>query len=90
MAGTAFGTVTSWLQSASVSCNNDPTDLSWQCTLGEPDGTTKYIVWNPFTTETFPIPSSWQVSRAVDLTGNTTDINGGQLPIAGSPILLEP
>jgi hypothetical protein len=90
LAGHAFGVVTKWLQDASVSCHNDQIDFSWQCTLTGSDGTTKYLVWNAIAPETFPIPSSWQVSQAVDLTGSTTQISGGQIAIAGSPTLLEP
>ncbi len=90
LAGIAFAQVTNWLQAASVSCTNDATDLSWQCTLQTSDGSTKYIVWNYFTPETFAVPPSWQVSRAVDVAGSVTNIRGGQVNIAASPILLEP
>ncbi len=90
LAATAFTQVSNWLQSATVSCTNDQTDLSWQCTLNEADGSTKYVVWNPITPETFTIPSSWQVGQVQDLTGNTTAISGGQVTISASPVLLEP
>ncbi len=90
LAGTAFGQVTKWLQNSGVSCVNEPSDQSWQCTLTASGGATTYIVWNPLTAETFSIPSGWNVTRMVDLQGNVQPISGGQVGIGGAPILLEP
>ncbi len=89
-AGNAFFQVQGWLQSADVSCSQDQSDFSWQCTLSGTDGTTRYAVWNPLTSETFAVPSSWNVGHWRDVQGNSQAITGGQVDLGASPILLEP
>ncbi len=87
-AATAFQQVTSWLMGSTISCA-EQSDGSWQCPLNR-NGRTSYIVWSPASTESFTVPSSWGVTTATDVEGNTQSIHGGQVEITESPVLLQP
>ncbi len=89
LAAVAFAEVQKWLRDANITCGSQ-SDFSWQCPMTLPDGTHQYIVWNPQFSETLTVPSSWGVTRAVDLQGNEQAISNGQIPIGASPLLLKP
>lgn len=86
LAAVAFGTVTSWLDGAAVSCSN--LGDVWQCAVTG-DGSARYIVWNASGSGSFSIPANWTVKTMVDLNGNSQSIPGATISISGSPVLLK-
>ncbi len=89
LAAMAYSQVTFWLIGSVISCSSQ-VDGSWQCPLNGKSGGTRYIVWNPDSTQTFSVPAAWNVTKATDLAGDVQPISGGQVQISPSPILVEP
>jgi polysaccharide biosynthesis protein PslG len=86
-AGTAYAQVYSWLKGASL--NNscvEASDSTWTCTLTRSDGYQAIAVWNATTTKSYKPAGQYKYYR--DLTGKTTAISGGSVPIGYAPILL--
>ncbi len=87
-AGVAFGQIQSWLNNTAITCSGE--SGTWRCELIDSRGKKKYIVWNPDGTQTFTLPSTWQVNNVRDLQGGMHGIGGADIQIDSMPVMLEP
>jgi GH35 family endo-1,4-beta-xylanase len=86
-AGQADGVIQQWLADSRMDYCNKSDDNTWSCQL-ERDGAKKWIVWNASGGRDFSVPSSWHVTSASGLLGQSQAIRGSKIRIDISPILL--
>jgi GH35 family endo-1,4-beta-xylanase len=87
LAGQAYGVIQRWLVGARVDFCNKSDDNTWSCQL-ERDGAKQWIVWNAGGGKDFSVPSSWHVTSASSLLGQSQAIRGSKIRIDISPMLL--
>lgn len=89
-AGVAYQQTVAWLQGAQmVSKHHDTTTDTWYVKIQRANGYTGYIVWNATGSNTFTIPTEWNVTTKRDLAGGSTAIGGSTIQIGLVPLLLE-
>jgi hypothetical protein len=86
-AGQADGKIQQWLADSRMDYCNKSDDNTWSCQL-ERNGTKRWIVWNAGGGKDFSIPSSWRVTSASSLLGQSRAIGGSKIRIDVSPMLL--
>jgi hypothetical protein len=87
-AGTAYGTIESWmsgwvLHKCLTSANNN-----WVCELQQ-NGKSRFIVWNTQGEVPFRLADNWKISQALHLDGSTEPISNGSVRISTKPTLLQ-
>lgn len=88
-AGIAYGEVYKWLVGASMMPCQTNSEKTWTCTLTGEGGDRSWIVWNPQKNLNFSIPQDWNINGVKDLTGASRKVQGVQIEIGPSPLLLK-
>jgi hypothetical protein len=88
-AGRAFGILLSWLRGASLTgASVDAASGTWQIGLTLDGGTHAIIVWNPYQTVPFAIPTTLDSVSQHDIFGSVTPVQGSSVSVGSSPVLL--
>ena len=87
--GIAYAELSDWLIGSKMLNINTEADDTWIIELQQADNSKAYIVWNPKKQINFDIPSSWQIAKMRDLSGQERSLTSSGIMVDNKPILLE-
>jgi len=87
--GTAYGQIANWLTGSTMTGKSAGGDGTWEVALTLSNGQAGHIVWNVNGNTVYTVFPSCNVTKALDLQGNTTALTGSSIGIGIAPLLLQ-
>lgn len=88
-AGKAYGVIHNWLVGTQLEGCSEKKKSIWVCSLIR-NGNRQWIVWSSGETASFDFGSDVHANKLQTLSGDSKDIDVGQIQVGPSPILLSP